>query len=163
MSYEKLQNLINQDKLVEAYSYLLELLRLDQKNAIASNPDAYAYARDNKTQVLKAIANENLQAVLKKRFPGLYPVQRKTQPAPALPADPNATITRQKAMQLLGMRPADKFHNMEADDLGINSTVTMAQFRDIKEEFSKRLLGEPVQDYIEEKYMMYMDFDDNEY
>ena len=135
----------------------------DQKNAIASNPDAYAYARDNKTQVLKAIANENLQAVLKKRFPGLYPVQRKTQPAPALPADPNATITRQKAMQLLGMRPADKFHNMEADDLGINSTVTMAQFRDIKEEFSKRLLGEPVQDYIEEKYMMYMDFDDNEY
>ena len=135
----------------------------DQKNAIASNPDAYAYARDNKTQVLKAIANENLQAVLKKRFPGLYPVQRKTQPAPALPADPNATITRQKAMQLLSMRPADKFHNMEADDLGINSTVTMAQFRDIKEEFSKRLLGEPVQDYIEEKYMMYMDFDDNEY
>ena len=52
---------------------------------------------------------------------------------------------------------------MEADDLGINSTVTMTQFRDIKEEFSKRLLGEPVQDYIEEKYMMYMDFDDNEY
>jgi len=135
----------------------------DQKNAIASNPDAYAYARDNKTQVLKAIANENLQAVLKKRFPGLYPVQRKIQPAPALPVDPNATITRQKAMQLLSMRPADKFHNMEADDLGINSTVTMAQFRDIKEEFSRRLLGEPVQDYIEEKYMMFMDFDDNEY
>ena len=135
----------------------------DQKNAIASNPDAYAYARDNKTQVLKAIANENLQAVLKKRFPGLYPVQRKTQPAPALPVDPNATITRQKAMQLLRMRPNDKFHNMEADDLGINSTVTMAQFRDIQEEFNKRLLGEPVQDYIEEKYMMYMDFDDNEY
>ena len=135
----------------------------DQKNAIANNPDAYAYARDNKTQVLKAIANENLQAVLKKRFPGLYPVQRKTQPAPALPADPNATITRQKAMQLLRMRPNDKFHNMEADDLGINSTVTMAQFRDIQEEFNKRLLGEPVQDYIEEKYMMYMDFDDNEY
>jgi hypothetical protein len=129
----------------------------EQKDAIASNPDAYAYARDNKTQVLKSIANESLQTVLKKRFPGLYSTVRKTQPAAALPTDPNATISRQKAMQLLRMRPADRFHNLEADELGIGSTITMAQFRDVQEELSRRLLGETVQDYIEEKYMMMMD------
>jgi hypothetical protein len=129
----------------------------EQKDVIASHPDAYAYARDNKTQVLKAIANESLQTVLKKRFPGLYQVVRKTQPAAALPTDPNATISRQKAMQLLRMRPADRFHNMEADELGIGSTITMAQFRDIQEELNRRLLGDTVQDYIEEKYMMMMD------
>ena len=129
----------------------------EQKDVIASHPDAYAYAKDNKTQVLKAIANESLQTILKKRFPGLYQVVRKTQPAAALPTDPNATISRQKAMQLLRMRPADRFHNMEADELGIGSTITMAQFRDVQEELSRRLLGETVQDYIEEKYMMMMD------
>ena len=129
----------------------------EQKDVIASHPDAYAYARDNKTQVLKAIANESLQTILKKRFPGLYQVVRKTQPAAALPTDPNATISRQKAMQLLRMRPADRFHNMEADELGIGSTITMAQFRDIQEELNRRLLGDTVQDYIEEKYMMMMD------
>lgn len=129
----------------------------EQKDVIASHPDAYAYARDNKTQVLKAIANESLQTILKKRFPGLYQVVRKTQPAAALPTDPNATISRQKAMQLLRMRPADRFHNMEADELGIGSTITMSQFRDIQEELNRRLLGDTVQDYIEEKYMMMMD------
>ena len=129
----------------------------EQKDVIASHPDAYAYARDNKTQVLKAIANESLQTILKKRFPGLYQVVRKTQPAAALPTDPNATISRQKAMQLLRMRPADRFHNMEADELGIGSTITMAQFRDVQEELNRRLLGDTVQDYIEEKYMMMMD------
>ena len=129
----------------------------EQKDVIASLPDAYTYARDNKTQVLKAIANESLQEVLKKRFPGLYQVVRKTQPAAALPNDPNATISRQKAMQLLRMRPNDRFHNLEADELGIGSTITMAQFRDVQEEFSRRLMGETVQDYIEEKYMMMMD------
>jgi hypothetical protein len=129
----------------------------EQKDVIASHPDAYTYARDNKTQVLKAIANESLQTILKKRFPGLYQVVRKTQPAAALPTDPNATISRQKAMQLLRMRPADRFHNMEADELGIGSTITMAQFRDVQEELNRRLLGDTVQDYIEEKYMMMMD------
>jgi len=129
----------------------------EQKDVIASHPDAYAYAKDNKTQVLKAIANESLQTILKKRFPGLYQVVRKTQPAAALPTDPNATISRQKAMQLLRMRPADRFHNMEADELGIGSTITMSQFRDIQEELNRRLLGDTVQDYIEEKYMMMMD------
>ena len=129
----------------------------EQKDVIASLPDAYNYARYNKTQVLKAIANESLQEVLKKRFPGLYQVVRKTQPAAALPNDPNATISRQKAMQLLRMRPNDRFHNLEADELGIGSTITMAQFRDVQEEFSRRLMGETVQDYIEEKYMMMMD------
>ena len=107
--------------------------------------------------MLKSIANESLQTVLKKRFPGLYPTVRKTQPAVALPTDPNATISRQKAMQLLRMRPADKFHIMEADELGIGSTITMAQFRDVQEELSRRLMGDTVQDYIEEKYMMMMD------
>jgi hypothetical protein len=46
---------------------------------------------------------------------------------------------------------------MEADELGIGSTITMSQFRDIQEELNRRLLGDTVQDYIEEKYMMMMD------
>ena len=60
-------------------------------------------------------------------------------------------------MQLLRMRPNDRFHNLEADELGIGSTITMAQFRDVQEELSRRLMGDTIQDYIEEKYMMMMD------
>ena len=129
----------------------------EQKNALARHPDAYAYARDNKSQVLKAIANQDLEQVLRKRFPALYPAARKTQPTTTAPIDPNATLTRQRAMQLLRMRPNDQYHNLEADSLGIGSTVTMAQFRDIQEELSRRLMGDTVQDYIEEKYMLFMD------
>jgi hypothetical protein len=148
------------DLLIKSDKFTLDFAKdasEEQKDAIASYPDAYAFAKDNKTQVLKSIANESLQTVLKKRFPGLYPTVRKTQPAAALPTDPNATISRQKAMQLLRMRPNDRFHNLEADELGIGSTITMAQFRDVQEELSRRLMGDTIQDYIEEKYMMMMD------
>ena len=134
----------------------------DQKNAIASNPDAFAFAKENKAQVLKSIANQHLETILKQKFPALYPRPKKSEPAVQIPTDPNATLTREKAMQLLKMRPKDKFHNMEADELGIGSTISVQQFRDIREELNRRLLGDTVQDYIEEKCMMFMEeFDDD--
>ena len=56
MNNEKLQTLMNQNKLVDAYSYVIELLQLDPKNAVAWKAKSYIeYKNQNLNDALLSI------------------------------------------------------------------------------------------------------------
>jgi hypothetical protein len=164
--------------LIKSKKFTIEFVRdtsEDQKNAIANNVNAFMYAQRDKAMILRSIANENLKTVLVKNFPGLYSDQISTKSKAKVPAelaDPNAKLTRERAMQLLRLIPNNKYHNDEFDELlgearpgvlGNVREVTVSEFTQMREELSRRLQGESIQDYLEEKYfMMNMDTDDSD-
>ena len=164
--------------LIKSKKFTIEFVRdtsEDQKNSIANNVDAFMYAQRDKAMILRSIANENLKTVLVKNFPGLYSDQISTKSKAKVPAelaDPNAKLTRERAMQLLRLIPNNKYHNDEFDELlgearpgvlGNVREVTVSEFTQMREELSRRLQGESIQDYLEEKYfMMNMDTDDSD-
>jgi hypothetical protein len=164
--------------LIKSKKFTIEFVRdtsEDQKNAIANNVDAFMYAQRDKAMILRSIANENLKTVLVKNFPGLYSDQISTKSKAKVPAelaDPNAKLTRERAMQLLRLIPNNKYHNDEFDELlgearpgvlGNVREVTVSEFTQMREELSRRLQGESIQDYLEEKYfMMNIDTDDSD-
>ncbi len=135
----------------------------EQKDAIASITDAYVYANDEKLRVLLSIANEKLNQALRDVRPALFATQA---PSPkrrvSLPSDPNARILRNDAMKALGLRAGQQNHELEATDLGITQSITVTQFNRIKDEFERRLMGDSVLDYIDDKYFEFMDSDDDD-